>query len=69
MNKRMSLTLVLVLLMGSVLTACGGGAAAPVTYSQLPLFTGATESTHETLNTMLGGLLTQLKADSTIKNV
>jgi hypothetical protein len=39
-----------------------------VTYGQLPVFTGATESTNETLNTMLGGLLTQLKADSTIKN-
>ena len=68
MNKRMSITLVLVLLMmGSMLTACGGGAPAPVTYSQLPVFTGATESTNTTLNTMLGGLLTQLKADSTIK--
>ena len=67
MNKRMSITLVLALLIGSVLTACGGGAPALVTYGQLPVFTGATESTNETLNTMLGGLLTQLKADSTIK--
>ncbi len=69
MNKRMSITLVLALLIGSVLTACGGGAPALVTYGQLPLFTGATETTNDTLNTMLGGLLTQLKADSTIKNV
>ena len=43
MFKRMSLSLVLALLIVSVLTACGGGAPTPVTYSQLPLFTGATE--------------------------
>lgn len=68
MNKRMSITLVLALLIGSVLTACGGGAPAPATYSQLPLFTGATESTNEALNSALSGLLEQLKADSTIKS-
>ncbi len=69
MNKRMGIILVMVLLLSSLLTACGSGAPALVTYSQLPLFSGATESTNEALNNMLGGLLTQLKADSTIKNV
>jgi hypothetical protein len=68
MHKRMSFILVLVLLMGSVLTACGGGAPAPITYNQLPLFTGATESTNAMLVSSLGGLLDQLKADSTIKS-
>jgi hypothetical protein len=68
MNKRLGITLMLVLLISSVLAACGSGAPAPVTYGQLPLFTGATESTNEMLNGMLGGLLAQLKADSTIKN-
>jgi hypothetical protein len=67
MFKRMSLTLVFVLLMGSVLTACGG-APAPITYSQLPLFTGATESTNAQMVGMVGSLLDQLKADSTIKS-
>ncbi len=69
MNKRIGIILGFVLLLSSMLTACGGGAPALVTYGQLPLFTGATESTNEALNSMLGGLLTQLKADSTIKNV
>ena len=68
MFKRMSITLVLALLIVSVLAACGGGAPAPVTYSQLPLFTGATESTNSALTTSLGGLLDQLKADSTVKS-
>ena len=68
MFKRISLAMVLALLMVSVLTACGGGAPAPVTYSQLPLFTGATETTNAALTTSLGGLLDQLKADSTIKS-
>ena len=68
MIKRMSITLVVALLIVSVLAACGGGAPAPVTYSQLPLFTGATETTNAALTTSLGGLLDQLKADSTIKN-
>ena len=68
MIKRMSITLVVALLIVSVLAACGGGAPAPITYSQLPLFTGATETTNAALTTSLGGLLDQLKADSTIKN-
>ena len=68
MFKRMSITLVLALLIGSVLAACGGSAPAPVTYSQLPLFTGATETTNAALTTSLGGLLDQLKADSTVKS-
>ena len=68
MFKRMSITLVLALLIVSVLAACGGGAPAPVTYSQLPLFTGATESTNAQLVGMVGSLLDQLKADSTIKS-
>jgi hypothetical protein len=68
MFKRMSMAVVLALLLVSVLTACGGGAPAPVTYSQLPLFAGATETTNAALTTSLGGLLDQLKADSTIKS-
>lgn len=68
MNKRMSLIVVLALLIGSGLTACGGGAPAPVTYSQLPVFTGVTESTNTALVSALAGLLEQLRADSTIKN-
>jgi len=68
MFKRMSITLVLALLIVSVLAACGGSAPAPVTYSQLPLFTGATETANAALTTSLGGLLDQLKADSTIKS-
>jgi prepilin-type processing-associated H-X9-DG protein len=67
MTKRMSLTLVFVLLMAGVLTACGGGAPAPVTYSQVPLFTGATESTNAAVVSALGGMLDQLKAESTIQ--
>jgi len=68
MIKRMSSTLVVALLIVSVLAACGGSAPAPVTYSQLPLFTGATETANAALTTSLGGLLDQLKADSTIKS-
>jgi len=68
MIKRMSITLVVALLIVSVLAACGGSAPAPVTYSQLPLFTGATETANAALTTSLGGLLDQLKADSTIKS-
>ena len=68
MFKRISLTLVLALLIGSVLTACGGGAPPPVTYSQLPLFTGATESTNEQLIGMVEALLLQVRAETTIKS-
>jgi hypothetical protein len=68
MFKRISMVVVLALLIVSVLTACGGGAPAPVTYSQLPLFTGATETTNAALTTSLGGLLDQVKADSTVKS-
>lgn len=67
MFKQMSMAVVLALLIVSVLTACGG-APAPVTYSQLPLFTGATETSNAALTTSLGGLLDQVKADSTIKS-
>lgn len=66
MNNRLSITLVLVLLIGSVLTACGGGAPAPVTFGQLPVFTGATESTNEVLTGALARGLEASKADSTI---
>ena len=54
MFKRMSMAMVLTLLIVSVLTACGGGAPAPVTYSQLPLFTGATETTNAALVSLTG---------------
>jgi hypothetical protein len=61
MFKRISLTLVFVLLMGSVLTACG---PAPVTFSSLPLFTGATESTNDLLAAALPMAVDAAKAIS-----
>ena len=68
MFKRMSLTLVLVLLTGSVLTACGG-APAPVTFGSLPVFTGATESTNEVLVAGLGTMNDAMKAEPTVQSV
>ncbi len=67
MFKRISLSLMVALLIVSVLTACGG-APPPVTYSQLPLFTGATESTNEQLIGMVEALLLQVRAETTIKS-
>ena len=66
MFKRMSLTLVLVLVMSSVLTACGG-TPAPVTLSSLPVFTGATEATSEAMVAGLGAMNDATKADGTIQ--
>jgi hypothetical protein len=68
MNKRMSITLVLVLLIGSMLAACGGGAPASVPFSQLPVFTGATETTNATLNNALTTQLEKARSDAQIKN-
>jgi hypothetical protein len=62
----MSITLVLVLLIGSLLTACGG-APAPVVFSSLPVFTGATESTNDLLTAGLQGGLDAAKADTTVQ--
>jgi len=61
MNKRMTLTLVLALLIGSLLTACGGSDPAPVTLGSLPVFTGATESADENLAAFLGGAVDTMK--------
>ena len=69
MFKRMSITLVLVLLVSSLLAACGGGAPAPVTFSSLPMFTGASESTNELLVGILGPMVDAMKAESAIKTV
>jgi hypothetical protein len=55
MFKRMSITLMLALLIGSLLAACGAPAPAPVTLSSLPVFAGATESADENLAAFLGG--------------
>ena len=67
MFKRISLSLMVALLIVSILTACGG-APTPVTYSQLPLFTGATESTNEQMIGMVEALLLQVRAETTIKS-
>jgi len=69
MLKRLSITLVFVMLIGSLLTACGGGAPAPITFSQVPVFTGASESTNELLVAVLGPMVDAMKAESSIKNV
>jgi hypothetical protein len=71
MFKRISLAMVLALLMISVLTACGGGAPAPVTVSQLPLFAGATESTNEALTGALAAMTEAVKGQNkvTVKSV
>lgn len=63
MFKRMSLAVVLVLLIGSVLTACGGSAPAPVTFNQLPVFSGATESTNTALVAAAAAIADAMKAD------
>jgi hypothetical protein len=60
-NKRISLTLAVALLVVSVLSACGG-APAPATLGQLPVFTGATETTNTTI---LDSLKTQLDSAKT----
>ena len=51
MFKRMSIMVVLALLIGSLLAACGAPAPAPVTLSSLPVFAGAAESANEVLTT------------------
>ncbi len=66
MSKRISITLTVLLLVSSVLTACGG--AAPVTFSSLPVFTGATESTNEVLAAGLTSGTDAMKADSTVSS-
>lgn len=61
---------VTVAVLAVALAACGGGGAEqqPVTFSQLPVFTGATESTNETLGALLGPMVDGLKGDSAIKS-
>ena len=67
MFKRMSITLMLALLIGSLLAACGAPAPAPVTLSSLPVFAGATESADENLAAFLGGAVDTMNASG--KNV
>ncbi len=69
MFKRLSITVVSALLIGSLLTACGGGAPAPVTFSSLPLFTGATESTNTALTSGLPETIDELKKQPNAANV
>lgn len=69
LNKRISLILVVMLLMGSLLTACGGGAPAPVAFSALPIFTGATETTNATLNDAMTTQLEKARATNQVKSV
>ena len=68
MLKRMSITIILALLIGSLLTACGG-APAPVTFSSLPVFTGATETTNQALSAAVSGALDEMKAQPTVGGV
>ena len=54
------------------LVACGGGGGAeeqPVTFGQLPMFSGATESTNEMLVGLLNPMMEGLKAESSIASV
>jgi hypothetical protein len=67
MFKHMSITLMLALLIGSLLAACGASAPAPVTLSSLPVFAGATESADENLAAFLGGAVDTMNASG--KNV
>jgi hypothetical protein len=62
MNKRISITLAVLLLVSTVLTACGG--PAPVTFNSLPVFTGATESTNDLLVAALPTAIDAAKAIS-----
>lgn len=68
MNKRLSLTLIVVLLLGSLLTACGGGAPAPVTFDQLPVFTGATPTTNTTINDAMTASIEKTNAAGQVKS-
>jgi hypothetical protein len=62
MNKRISITLIALLLVSSVLIACGG--PAPVTFSSLPVFTGATETANPLMEPVLTAAVDALKAVS-----
>ena len=68
MHKRMSFTLVVMLFLGSLLTACGG-APAPVAFGALPVFTGATETTNTTLIEAIATQVDKAKAGGQVKNV
>ena len=69
MFKRISLAMVLALLIVTVLAACGGGAPAPVTFNSLPVFTGATETTNQTLLDAVTTSVENAKASGQVKNV
>ena len=68
MNKRISITLIALLLVSSVLTACGG-VPAPVTLSSLPVFTGATDTANAALSAGLSAALDEMKTQPTIGGV
>lgn len=67
MNKRISITLIALLLVSSVLTACGG--PAPVTFSAVPVFTGATETANELLSAGFSQALSEMKTQPEISGV
>jgi hypothetical protein len=67
MFKRMSVTVVFVMLIASVLTACGG--PAPVTLSSLPVFTGATATTNDVLSAALTAATDEMKKTPNVGNV
>ncbi len=69
MKKNLSFLFVGLLSLGLLLSACGGGAPAPATFSQLPVFSGAKESTSEILVGALNVMTDALKGESTIKSV
>ena len=68
MNKRIILTLMSVLLVGSLVAACGG-APAPVAFSSMPVFTDATESTNAALNDILTTQIEKGRASGQVKSI
>ncbi len=68
MNKRLILVLIVMSLLGSLLAACGG-APAPVAFSALPVFAGATVTTNATLLEAITTQVEKAKAGGQVKNV
>lgn len=67
MFKQVRFTMVLALLLGGVLAACGS-APAPIPFSQIPVFTGAKESTNDVLVATLGAAVDAAKGQNTTKS-